>query len=74
MPSQSKFAGIDFSQLPVEPLTSELLSLGQGFRCVRGEFVTYWKQGRIQRESEANVCNCWILRVGDALVGYIALA
>jgi GNAT superfamily N-acetyltransferase len=73
MPSQSKFEGIDFSQLPVEPVTSELLSLGQGFRCVRGEFVTYWKQGRIQRESEANVCNCWILRVGDALVGYITL-
>ncbi|MFM2430433.1 MAG: hypothetical protein RLZZ511_1646 [Cyanobacteriota bacterium] len=73
MPSQSKFEGIDFSQLPVESLTPELLSLGKGFRCVRGEFVTYWKQGRIQRESDANVCNCWILRVDDSLVGYITL-
>ena len=35
--------------------------------------MTYWKQGRIQRESDTNICNCWILRVGDSLVGYITL-
>jgi hypothetical protein len=40
MPSQSKFEGINFSQLPIERLTPELLNLGQGFRCARGEFVT----------------------------------
>jgi GNAT superfamily N-acetyltransferase len=73
MPSQSKFEGIDFSQLPVDRLTPELQNLGQGFRCVRGEFVTYWKQGRIQREVDANIGHCWVLHVGDALVGYITL-
>jgi hypothetical protein len=40
MPSQSKFEGIDFSQIPVERLTPDILNLGQGFRCLRGEFVT----------------------------------
>ena len=73
MPSQNKFEGIDFSQMPIEPLTPELMNLGQGFRCLRGEFVTYWKQGRIQREAEAHLCQCWVLRVGDALAGYITL-
>jgi len=51
MASSGKFDGVDFSQIDIEPLTSELSQLGQGFRCVRGEFVTYWKQGRIQREA-----------------------
>ncbi len=73
MPSQSKFEGIDFSQVPVERLTPELLNLGQWFRCLRGEFVTYWKQGRIQREADANLCHCWVIRVGDSLAGYITL-
>jgi hypothetical protein len=50
MPSSGKFDGVDFSQIRIEPLTPELRQLGQGFRCVRGEFVTYWKQGRIHRE------------------------
>jgi hypothetical protein len=73
MPSQNKFEEIDFSEIPIEPLTPELMNLGQGFRCLRGEFVTYWKQGRIQREAEAYLCQCWVLRVGDALAGYITL-
>lgn len=55
MPSQSKFEGIDFSQIPVERLTPDILNLGQGFRCARGEFVTYWRQGRIQREINARI-------------------
>jgi GNAT superfamily N-acetyltransferase len=73
MPSQSKFEGIDFSQVEVEHLTPELSNLGQGFRCLRGEFVTYWKQGRIQREIDASICHCWVMRVGDSLAGYITL-
>ncbi len=73
MPSQSKFEGIDFSQLPVERLTPEILNLGQGFRCLRGEFVTYWKQGRIKREADAYICHCWAIRSGDSLAGYITL-
>ena len=58
MASSGKFDGVDFSQINVELLTPELRQLGQGFRCVRGEFVTYWKQGRIQRETEAHLCQC----------------
>lgn len=73
MASSGKFDGVDFSQINIELLTPELRQLGQGFRCVRGEFVTYWKQGRIQRESEALLCQCWIARIEDALAGYITL-
>lgn len=73
MASSGKFDGVDFSQIDIEALTPELRQLGQGFRCVRGEFVTYWKQGRIQREADAYLCQCWIARVGDSLAGYITL-
>ncbi|MBJ7900774.1 MAG: GNAT family N-acetyltransferase [Cyanobacteria bacterium RI_101] len=73
MASAGKFDGVDFSQVDIQHLTPELRQLGQGFRCVRGEFVTYWKQGRIQREADAHLCQCWIVRVQDALVGYITL-
>ncbi len=73
MASSGKFDGVNFSQIEIEPITSELRQLGQGFRCVRGEFVTYWKQGRIQREADAYLCQCWIVRVEDALAGYITL-
>ncbi|MEX0268109.1 hypothetical protein AB3R30_03105 [Leptolyngbyaceae cyanobacterium UHCC 1019] len=73
MASSGKFDGVDFSQIDIESLTPEIQQLGQGFRCVRGEFVTYWKQGRIQREADAYLCQCWIIRVEDALVGYITL-
>ena len=73
MPPSSKFAGVDFSEQPVEQLTSALAISGQGFRCLRGEFVTYWRQGRIQREIDARISQCWILRCEDSLAGYITL-
>jgi GNAT superfamily N-acetyltransferase len=73
MPPSSKFAGVDFSDLPIEHLTSELTISGQGFRCLRGEFVTYWRQGRIQRDIDACISQCWILRCEDSLAGYITL-
>lgn len=73
MASSGKFDGVDFSQIGIELLTPELRQLGQGFRCVRGEFVTYWKQGRIQREADAYLCQCWIARIEGALAGYITL-
>lgn len=73
MPPSSKFAGVDFSELPIEHLTSELSISGQGFRCLRGEFVTYWRQGRIQRDIDARISQCWILRCEDSLAGYITL-
>jgi GNAT superfamily N-acetyltransferase len=73
MANSGKFDGVDFSQLDIELLTPALRQLGQGFRCVRGEFVTYWKQGRIHREVDAYLCQCWIARVEDALAGYMTL-
>ncbi|MBN3938397.1 MAG: GNAT family N-acetyltransferase [Nostoc sp.] len=73
MANSGKFDGVDFCKLDIELLTPELRQLGQGFRCVRGEFVTYWKQGRIQREVDSYLCQCWMVRVEDALAGYITL-
>ncbi len=73
MPPSGKFAGVDFDSIQVERFTSELSNLGQGFRCSRPEFVTYWKQGRVQREINASLCQCWIIRHEDALAGYITL-
>jgi GNAT superfamily N-acetyltransferase len=73
MAASSKFAGIDFSQIKIEKLTPDLDIPGQGFRCTRREFVTYWRQGRVQREVNALISQCWIIRVDDALAGYITL-
>lgn len=73
MPPNSKFSGIDFSNLPIEHLTPDLNITGQGLRCARGEFVTYWRKGRIQREVNARISHCWILRCEDDLAGYITL-
>ncbi len=73
MPPSSKFTSVDFSEIPVERVTPTLARLGQGFRCSRGEFVTYWRQGRIQREINARISQCWILRCEDSLAGYITL-
>jgi len=68
----SKFEGVTFSPEKVELWTPELIS-GQGFRCQRGEFVTYWKPGRIAREVKSHLCRCWILRYEETLAGYITL-
>jgi GNAT superfamily N-acetyltransferase len=73
MPQGGKFSGVGFSEISVEKLNPAQDISGQGFRCMRGEFVTYWKQGRIQREVNACICHCWILRHNDALAGYITL-
>jgi GNAT superfamily N-acetyltransferase len=73
MPPSSKFSGINFSEIPVERVIPDLSGLGQGFRCSRGEFVTYWRQGRIQREINACISQCWVLRCEDSLAGYVTL-
>ncbi|QLE56278.1 GNAT family N-acetyltransferase [Nostoc sp. TCL26-01] len=73
MPQSSKFEGVDFSQMNPERLTLEMDVSGQGFRSVRGEFVTYWRQGRVLREVNANISQCWILQFEGSLVGYITL-
>jgi GNAT superfamily N-acetyltransferase len=73
MPQSSKFVGVDFAEVAVEQVTPELSGLGQGFRCSRGEFVTYWRQGRIQREINARISQCWVLQHDDSLAGYMTL-
>lgn len=73
MPQSSKFEGVDFSQMMPEKLTSKMDVPGQGFRSVRGEFVTYWRQGRVLREVNANISQCWTLQVEESLAGYITL-
>jgi GNAT superfamily N-acetyltransferase len=45
-----------------------------GFRPTRGEFATYWKQGRIAREVRAHVSHCWFAwNNAGRLAGYITL-
>jgi GNAT superfamily N-acetyltransferase len=73
MPQPGRFSGIDFSTAPIIKLNPAEDKPVQGFRCKRGEFVTYWKQGRVQREVRASICQCWTIWHGDALAGYITL-
>ena len=45
-----------------------------GFRPKRAEFATYWKRGRIARESNAHLGQCWFARKDDGrLAGYVTL-
>jgi GNAT superfamily N-acetyltransferase len=46
---------------------------GQGFRPIRGEFATYWRQGKIAREVEAHICRCWFIRDAEDLAAYLTL-
>ncbi len=71
-PRAGKFDSVTFLTENVEQLTPEL-ETGQGFRCSRPEFNTFWRKGRVQREVMASVCRCWIIRHNDALAGYITL-
>lgn len=71
-PRVGKFNNVTFSTADVEQWTPGL-ETGQGFRCSRPEFITFWRQGRVQREVGASVCSCWILRHNSALAAYITL-
>lgn len=73
MQQSGKFADVDFSKVKIEKLSPAQDIPGQGFRCKRREFVTYWKKGRIHREVNACISQCWIIRHTDALAGYITL-
>lgn len=68
-----KFADFVFSIDTVEQFTPDMDVSGQGFRSIRGEFATYWRQGKIVRELEAHICRCWILRDGEDLAAFITL-
>jgi GNAT superfamily N-acetyltransferase len=68
------FSGTDFSRLTPEIWNPDLPSaLGEGFRCVRGEFATYWKRGRVARECRASVAQAYVLAVEGRLAAYMTL-
>lgn len=75
MPNKKKpkFADFVFALDAVEQWTPGMDVSGQGFRSIRGEFATYWRQGKIAREVEAHICRCWILRDGQDLAAFITL-
>ena len=64
----------NWATLPVEKLNLLDPPDAKGFRPKRGEFATYWKQGRITRELSSHLGNCWFVRNPDhQLAGYITL-
>ncbi len=73
MPAKPKFADIDFSPDSVQQWTPDL-PIGQGFRCSRGEFVSFWRKGRVRRDVESSLCTCWIIRNNNDLAGYLTLS
>jgi hypothetical protein len=68
-----KFADFVFSLDAVEQWSPSMDVSCQGFRPIRGEFATYWRQGKIAREVEAYICRCWFVRDAEDLAAYITL-
>ncbi|WP_031529777.1 hypothetical protein [Dyadobacter crusticola] len=68
-----KFNGVNFSECRVSELTPDLASLGQGFRCKRPEFQTFWKKGRVMREVNSHTSRCWVVHYENSLAAYITL-
>lgn len=73
MPPIRKFDGVNFSTCTIYELTPDLALLGQGFRCKRPEFQTFWKKGRVLREVNACTSRCWVVHCQDSLAAYITL-
>lgn len=63
----------DWTGVAVEKLNALNPQDATGFRPVRGEFATYWKQGRIAREVRAHVGQCWFVREAGRFLGYITM-
>jgi GNAT superfamily N-acetyltransferase len=70
---KAKFADVDFSKIEVVKWTPNQAELGSGFRCLRQEFATFWRQGRIARECNAHIGRCWVVHHENNLAGYITL-
>lgn len=68
-----KFQGVDFSNHPVRHLDLRNPPSNAGFRCSRGEFVTYWRGDRVEREVGSSVCQAWYIRHANGFAGYITL-
>jgi len=73
MAKAARFDGVDFSAQPVIKLTPSLANKGAGFRCERGEFVSFWRGGKIRKEEDTNVSRCWYIEGNGHLAGYITL-
>lgn len=72
-PKTGKFADFDVSSSTPELWTpSHPIGTGSGFRCLRPEFGTYWRQG-LNREVTTHMCRCWIISHNGALAAYITL-
>lgn len=50
-----KYAKIDFREADVVRWSSESGCSSQGFRCRRGEFVSFWKGERVHRDIGAHL-------------------
>jgi len=68
-----KYAGVDFSAASIRQWTSDLECSDKGFRCSKGEFVTFWRKGRIKRDVRLHIGHCWVITHDDILVAYITL-
>jgi GNAT superfamily N-acetyltransferase len=66
--------GQDWSDINVEKFEVSRPPDPGCFRPKRGEFATYWKQGRVVRELRAHLGQCWfVLTKEKRLAGYITL-
>lgn len=68
-----KFYGIDFSQHDVVEFNPDQTDVGIGFRCGRGEFVSYIKGEKIRNELKSYTSKCWLVSCKEGLATYITL-
>ncbi|SDG66105.1 hypothetical protein SAMN04487996_12189 [Dyadobacter soli] len=68
-----KFSGIDFSKHAVIEYDPDQLDIGAGFRCGRGEFVSYIKGQKIRNELRSYISKCWLVNCEEGLAAYITL-
>lgn len=68
-----KFSGIDFSQHDVIEFDPDQSGIGAGFRCGRGEFVSYIKGQKIRNELKSYISKCWLVNCEEGLAAYITL-
>ncbi len=73
MAKRGKYADVNFRDADVWQWTPDRTCSDQGFRCKRGEFVTFWRRGRIERDVRAHVGRCWVITHDGLLVGYVTL-
>jgi GNAT superfamily N-acetyltransferase len=71
MAKKRKFEGVNFSEHKPIPWTPEFT--GQGFRCLRGEFVSFFRKGRIENEISSHISRCWLVHTNEGMAGYITL-